>query len=245
MVLVFFVYWFLIFIFSILVILLLSTIRFSIKDLEIENKEFKEEKIEFDNLWKYLNLDFCVTVSLHFLNTIKIFQYTFDKRQAKKLHVGEKIKDLNYKKVRQEVKLDFDREIFNKIKKINFKIKKFKLYLKIGTKSPITTSYLVAIVSIIISIGLANFIKKVNPNNHKYEISPLYVKKNKINLNLDCIIYAKLLHIIYVIFIFLRRRRVKIYEQRTSNRRINDNSNGQYSGYGRCKYNNRRANTNI
>ena len=237
-------YWALFFILVILLILLFSTIRISVKELDIKNREFDEEKVDFDDLWKYLDIDFYVNISVYFLNVIKIFEYKLNKRKAKKLHIDEKVKKIKFKQVEEEVKLDFDKEILNKIKKINFKIKKFKLYLQIGTKSPVATSYLVAIISIVVSMILANLIKKVDPINHNYKITPLYVNKNKVNLNLNCIIYTKLVHIMFVIFIFLRKRRVKIYE-RASNRRIDDDSYGQYSRHGRRKYNNRRANTSI
>lgn len=242
--LVFIFSWILLLIISILTVLIFSTVRISIEKLEIKNKEVYTEKIDFDDLWKYLDINFSVKIGLYFLNTIKILQYKINKEKAKRLHIDEKIKSLTYEKVREEVSLDFDKDMLKKVKKLNFKIKKFDLNLKIGAKGPIATSYIVAIISIMVSIVLAQLIKKVNPNAHKYEITPLYVNKNKMKLNLNCIIYAELVHIIYVIFIFIRKRRVKI-DERTSNRGIDDDSDGQYSGYGGRKYNNRRANTNI
>ena len=242
--LVFILYYILFFIILLSLVLLLSSLRVSVKNVNISNKEYDELKIDFDELWKYIDIDFSIKLELYFLNIIKIFKYTFNKEKVLKTGIDEKIKRMDYDELKKEIEVDFDAEIINKIKKVDIKMKEFDLKLKIGTKSPIISSYLVAIISMIFSVFLSKIIKKVEPKKHKYSINPLYLNRNTFNIKLNCIFYTNLVHIIYIVFIFLRKRRVKIYE-RTSNRRFNDNSNEQYSRYGRCKYNNRGANSNI
>ena len=241
MTLAFIVVWIFVFLLSIITIMLLSTIRFKITNVKIKNKEYKEEKIDLNDLWKYIDLDFNISVSIYFLNIIKIFEYRFNTQKAKKLKLDEKVKRLHYDDVKREVELDFDKSMIKPLK--HLRLKELNLNIDIGTSNSILTSYIVAVIATILSIFLARIIKN-NVNKHKYRVNPIYTNKNILNIKLNCIFFTKMVHIIYIIVIFLRKRRVKIYE-RTSNRRTNVNSDGQYTRYGRREYNNRGTNTNI
>jgi hypothetical protein len=73
------------------------------------------------------------------------------------------------------------------------------------------------------AIGLSNMIKEFQKQKHKYTITPVYADKNIIKINLNCIIKIKMIHIICVLYILMKKRRVEKHE-RTSNRRTYDYS---------------------
>ena len=62
---------------------------------------------------------------------------------------------------------------------------------------------------------------QVNPKKKAFSVYPLYNFGNSIKINLNCIIKVKIVHIIYVIYILLRRRNKN---ERASNRRAYDYS---------------------
>ena len=99
----------------------------------------------------------------------------------------------------------------------------FKTNIKIGTEDIIFTSFIVTILSSLLGIGLAKAIKKYTENKFYYSILPVYGKNNMLDIDLNCIINVKLVHIIYVIYMFSKKRSEKKYE-RTSNRRSYDYS---------------------
>ena len=66
-----------------------------------------------------------------------------------------------------------------------------------------------------------------NSKENRFIINPLYINKNLLNLELNCIFETKLIHIIYVIYILNEKRRDD-KNVRTSNRRSYGYSYGQY-----------------
>ena len=103
------------------------------------------------------------------------------------------------------------------IKKSKIELEFFKTNIKIGTEDIIFTSFIVTILSSLLGIGLAKAIKKYTENKFYYSILPVYGKNNMLDIDLNCIINVKLVHIIYVIYMFSKKRSEKKYE-RTSNR---------------------------
>jgi len=61
-----------------------------------------------------------------------------------------------------------------------------------------------------------------NPKKSEFIVKPLYNLGNSIKFNLNCIISVKVVHIIYVIYILLKKRRAS--NERASNRRSYDYS---------------------
>jgi len=115
------------------------------------------------------------------------------------------------------------KEAIEIIKNLKVEVAKLNLNLEIGTEDVIITSGIIAVLSSVLGIVLAQTIKKYDREKHKYEIYPVYQNKNLINLYLNCIIKVKMVHIIYIIYVLVKKRRVNKYE-RTSNRRTYDYS---------------------
>lgn len=197
MILVFFVGIFITFI----IMILMSKLELSIENLDINN---------VDNLINNKNL--IIKVSLKF-GEFCMLQIKFNKNKLANIYA--KSKEKKKKSINKKVDME---KIKEEIKKLDIKLELLNLNLELGTEDCVLTSYIVAIISMIISNILPNVI---NTNNdlsyYKYKIMPIYSNKNLYKINLNCIINAKLVHIIYIIYFIEKGRSDK--DERTSNRK--------------------------
>ena len=220
MVLVLFLLGIFIFIAIVVVLLIFSKLKINIKNLEIENI-----------LLPKLTYDFDIQIGIYILEKIPLLKFNINPERLNELNVIEKL-EKNY--ISEKVVWDFD--VLKKLKMLSPKIEKLNFYLKIGTEDALYTSAIVFIISTLFSLGLPHLVQKKDYEKIKYEITPLYAGKNLFSTKLNSIIYVKMVHIINIIYIYLRKRREEENE-RASNRRAYANSNEQYPRYGRCKYN--------
>lgn len=206
----------LVFIYVLIFILLLITI------LASSTLKINIDKITINNKTKSKNIK--AYIQLYFLNKIKIAQIEISKDKLKKIPINKIKKELNKMDI-QEIKNDkFEKqEIKRALKALNIKLEKLKLQMNIGTEDVLLTTVIVAILSAGIGLLLPHIIKTYEEDKYYYEIIPSYNNTNEIKLNFECIIYTKMVHIIYVIYILIKMRRVKKNE-RTSNRRTYDYS---------------------
>lgn len=192
-------------------VVILSTISVRIEKFKVSNY----------NEYGKLNVDYKIFFELLFLNKLKIFSIKIDKGMVNKLKVKDKVKNIDFKQVKTD--MPSKKELKEIIKKLQIKLDKLNLKVEIGTIDVILTSGIITILASTIGIELARIIKKYDKEKYNYEIYPIYQNKNLINVNLNCIIKVKMVHIIFIIYLLLKKRRVKKYE-RTSNRRSYDYS---------------------
>lgn len=95
-------------------------------------------------------------------------------------------------------------------------INSLNLKINLGTENTILTSFLIPAISTFLSIILAK--KNVKTEKQKFEVSPIYNRGNLLNIAFQGIFEIKMIHIIKVICIKIKKRRVEKNE-RTSNRR--------------------------
>lgn len=189
--------------FFVLIIILLS---FSKIKIDISNIKISSEKMN----GRYVNKNYKVTISLYIISKIKIFKINITKTKLEKI----KVKDLEVKLIK--IRDDYDKDTLLSMKKIRAKIEYLDLKLDIGTEDAVLTSYIVAIVSSLIGILLKNQLS--SSESKRFIITPLYINKNLLNLELDCIFTVKMIHIIYIIYILKKKRRDDKHV-RASNRR--------------------------
>lgn len=205
--------WVLIIILLLISIILLSTVKVSIDKLKISNIDNTNtilEKIKFD---------YEFSISLYFLNLVPYLKINLDREKLEKYNLKKDLNDLNLYRLKKDFSI-----IKGDLKKLDLKLEKFKMKLFIGTEDVLLTTGLIFIISTIIPNVLNKVIKDFDVKKHKYEIRPLYGNKNLFKLNLNCIINTKMVHIIHVIYIFLKKKRSEVNYDRTSNRRAYDNS---------------------
>jgi hypothetical protein len=130
----------------------------------------------------------------------------------RKIYNSKKIEKIDFNEAKKYIKTN--KEIFSLLKKI--KIEYLNLEIKIGVEDTVLTSYVVAIISSVISIILPYCAENKDAKKYKYAVEPVY-NKNTFNLYLDSIVSIKIVHIIYVIYNLIRKGRDK--NESTSNRR--------------------------
>lgn len=171
---------------------------------------------------KYINKNYKVIIKLYLLNKIRYLKLELDKNKLKEIFikVKNKIEKANYKKVEKEIYQD-RKVIKNVVKKLKIDLEYLDLDLRIGTEFILLTSVIIVTISTIFPIIANKFIRKYEKGKYNYKFTPIY-NKNDINLQLDCIISTKMVHIINVIISIIFKKGV-FKNVRTSNTRFNDN----------------------
>ena len=184
----------------------LSTLKIQIKNLEVTN--MKETAMQILPNYK-------IKISLYLFGKIKWVSIKIDDRKLKNKY-KKIILDTIYLK---EFGQNFKSEDFKYIKTLQPKISHLNFKVKLGTEDAVLTSFIIFAISTIISILLPYRIKKYDKDKYYYQILPLYINKNVYEIKLDCIIEVKMVHIINIIYVLLKKRRVDRNGQRASNRR--------------------------
>lgn len=177
-------------------VLIMSTIKLKIENLQIGN---------YTNNKRYKAF-----IQIYFLNKIKIFSIKINNQRLKKLYSSKQLEKIDFNKVKENIAIN--RETFSIIKKLKLKIEKLNLEANLGTEDAVLTSYAVAIMASLISIFLPHLVKDMDHNQIRYVINPIY-NKNIFNIYLDSIISLKIVHIIYIVGIFFRWKKSSVLEK--------------------------------
>lgn len=221
--------------FIILSLILFISILIYISNIVIEIDILKitsQKKINID--------DFKMKIYFVLGKRFKWFKLEINKEKLEKLKKKNlnKISNLKIIKEIEDTGIIKNRNIIKDIiKGLNLKLEKINIDSELGLPNIILLSFLVAILNITIGIGLLKYSQNINGDDYKYSINPLNTNKFHLKLSINCIISIKIANIINMI---IKKRSEK--NEGTSNRIVNGNCNEQYSRYGRCKYNYRRAN---
>ena len=172
----------------ILLILFLIVLTIKIK-IEIHNVKFTihepvknaicEEHNSFENQNKKIkifniNNNYKIKISIKIIGFLPIFT---TKLTSEKIDIiSKKIKKLNIKSHLKSFNKDTSLLDARKIiENLNFRIKEFNLKAKIGLDSIMLLTYIIPVLSTIISIILSK--KKVKIKNQFYQIQPIYNKR--------------------------------------------------------------------
>ena len=205
-----------VFIFICIFIIIISIILYSSKiRIEIVNLKFSSQSK------RHINKNYRVIIKLCILGVIPILKLNITKTKLKRIKLKEKIKNIDFKILQKNPKLD--KEIFKVIKQANISIKNINLHIDLGTENASFTAILIPTISTIIAILLNKRIKKFE--NQIFIVKPIYQNQNLLNIYISGIFEIKMSHIINIINILKRKEKkgVKEYE-RTSNRRSYDYS---------------------
>ncbi len=187
------------------IILIFSKIR-----IQIINFKFNSQ------LQRHINKDYKIIIKLNAFGLIPIFKINITKTKLEKIKWKEKIKNIDFKLLEDNYKLD--KRILKAMKNLNLSIKNINLHIDIGTENASLTSIIVPAISTIIAIVFRKKVKKFE--NQIFIINPIYQNQNLVNLTVSGIFEIKMSHIINIIYILNKKEKkgVKEYE-RTSHRR--------------------------
>lgn len=192
-----FFFYIILIIFVILIItFILTTIQIHIQNVRISTK--KERR---------LNKDYKIELKLFLLNKINYLKIDITKTKLEKDFVKRNVNKIKNKMEKDKNK--YDRKLIKKLKKLNIKIDKLNLKIYISLKDAAINAISAGTLSGVFSVVLGKLMDN-NQITEKDEISwkilPLYQDKNELNIELNCIISFKMIHIIKSIKIFLRDR---------------------------------------
>lgn len=162
-------------------ILILSTIKVRIENLQI-GKNMEQKKYQ-------------IIIEVYFADKIKILKTRFNNKKLRKIYNSKKMQEIDLKKIEKNIPINMiSLKILSKVK-----IEKLDLQIGLGTENAVLTSYAVSLIAGLIGTILPH----VGIKNHKkyfYDISPVYAGINTFNMYLDSIISIKIVHIIYIIY---------------------------------------------
>lgn len=200
-----------VFLFLCIAIIMLAIILFfSEIRIQIINFRFSSQ------LQRHINKDYEIIIKLNVLGFVPLFKINITKTKLEKMKLKEKIKNVDFKVLEDNHKLD--KKILKAIKNLKLSIKNINLRLDIGTENATLTSIIVPAISTVIAIVLRKKVKKFE--NQIFMINPIYQNQNLVNLFVSGIFEIKMSHIINIIYILNKKEKkgVKEYE-RTSHRR--------------------------
>lgn len=214
-------------------LIVISTLKIEVKDLFVSNIEknfnakhpyeesikqqdlnslLKEQEDQMQNYSKKQIDKIIFSLSLGRCKWLKI---SLNQKRIKSLYTKMHLERIDIKKIEQDFKL----ENLKILPKLHPKISYLNLQASFGLKSPITTAFTVASVASVISILLSQFAKEWKKENYQYNIIPIYLQKKLYQINFNCIIEFKMVHIINVIYIFVKKGKSDKNERTTSNRK--------------------------
>lgn len=168
---------------------------------------------------RHLNKDYKIAIRWYILSKIPIMKFNINKTKMEKIKIKEKIRNIDFKILEEQGKIDVKK--LKTLKELKMKIKSVNLNLEIGTENAALTSILVPVISTVIAIVLRKKVRKYE--NQIFIINPAYLNQNLLNISLSGIFEIKINHIINMIYILNKKEGVNKYE-RTSNRRSYDYS---------------------
>ena len=194
---------------AVFIIIVLSTIKFEIVDFELSN------------IIQITPKNYKIKLSFYLFGKIKLFSFKLNSERARKMYSKMNIEKFDIEKGRKLLTI----KNINILKKLNIRLDYLDLELDLGLEDVILTTELITLISIVISNILPQIISKYIPNKYRYKIMPIYINKNAYYIKLNCIFQLKIVHIINIIYIYLKKGKSDKNEW-TSNRRFDDYSDG-------------------
>ena len=197
-----------------IIVVLFILIVFSFLEIHVRNLNFSADKMNE----KLLNEDFKVLVKLKFLNKITIFKLNLNKEKLENDNMKENFSKIENKLTQNRNKVDINP--LELLENLKISLKDLNLQVFIGIEDASINAIFAGLVSALISIGLG--LIPQNENHYNWKVIPIYQNRNLLKINLDCIISLKLIHIIYTIYVLMRKGEKN---GRTSDRRAYAYSN--------------------
>ena len=168
----------------------------------ISKLELKINRLDISNIDKHKNNEkLSLQISL-LIGKFKWFRITINKDKLARIYVKIKEKEatMDLNKVKKDIEQDFkiifeDAELRKLIFSTKLSLEKFNANIALGSRDFLLTSYLVAVVSIVISNILPHIIspKKDVARIIHYRIVPIYKEEDIYNIHLSLTINTKIL----------------------------------------------------
>ena len=218
MVLVFLICIILIIITIIFFLIILSTLKIEIKDAELSNINDKYENKQ-NTIRSKIGKKYKIKISLLFLNKIKYISINLNYKKIQELKSKINFNKINIKKIEKE----FEWSDFKELIEIKPNISYMNLNIKLGIDDVLFTTYLIPIISTIISIFLPLVVEKASRNKVNYIIKPIYNNGNIYDVKINIGLKIKIIKVVNAIYKIYKKRKIKIniYKENNNNVKCN------------------------
>ena len=218
MVLVFLICIILIIITIIFFLIILSTLKIEIKDAEVSNINDKYENKQ-NTIRSKIGKKYKIKISLLFLNKIKYISINLNYKKIQELKSKINFNKINIKKIEKE----FEWSDFKELIEIKPNISYMNLNIKLGIDDVLFTTYLIPIISTIISIFLPFVVEKASINKVNYIIKPIYNNGNIYDVKINIGLKIKIIKVVNAIYKIYKKRKIKmnIYKENNNNVKYN------------------------
>lgn len=167
----------------IIIFILVSTIRIDIKKVRISNTVKAKQNYE-------------IKISAYLVNKLKWISIRINKIKIQKIAKKMNLEKIDIQKLEKNIDLYDIKQIFN----IKPKLRCLNLEMSLGVEDVILTTYLIPIVSTVISIILPYITKESKIKDIKYKILPIYNNQNVYDLKLDTTIEIKMINVLNAMY---------------------------------------------
>ena len=202
---------------TILIIIMLLIVSILISAIKINIKNFEISNIANINM----NKDkYEIEISLNLFNKLKWIYIKLDQEKIHRITLKMHLDKIDIQKLEKDFKISDLKQIC----KIRPVLKSLDLNLKFGFEDIMFTTYLIPIISILISNILPFVTKKEDIKNIKYNLEPIYSKiynqKNLYYLKVSSSIEIKMLNLLNSVFrIYKRRKKDKLNLNKNKNKK--------------------------
>ena len=175
------------------IILILSKIQIQVRNIRFNSSGIKRK----------LNKDYKIIITMYILKKIPILKINITQTKLEKLQLKEKVRQAEIDIIQNKKKID--KEILKELKKIKIQIEYWNLQLLLGTEDAKITALIVGYLSIFLGIYLNKKISK--HENQKFNIQPVYIGQNILNLIFEGIFEIKTVNIINIIWNLKKKER--------------------------------------
>ena len=216
MVLVFLICIILIIITAIFFLIILSTLKIEIKDAELSNINDKNKQ---NTTKSKIGKKYKIKISLLFLNKIKYISINLNYKKIQELKSKINFNKINIKKIEKE----FEWSDLKELIEIKPNISYMNLNIKLGIDDVLFTTYLIPIISTIISIFLPLVVEKASINKVNYIIKPIYNNGNIYDVKINIGLKIKIIKVVNAIYKIYKKRKIKmnIYKENNNNVKCN------------------------
>ena len=197
---------FLFIILTLIILLVTSKIRVDVEEFKFISKMPKKKKTNYKLVFKL-----CI------LSKIPIVKIPLTKEKITRLKNKGMFKNVGVKEIEKKLNPENLPKI---IKENKVDIKRLKINIEFGTENASLTAIIVPIISTIISFVIRLKVKEYK--NQSFNIKPLFINQNLVNIEFSGIFEIKMIHIINIIYILNKKkgkRKGEDKNERTSNRR--------------------------
>ena len=179
-----------------IILFLLSTIKIKVDDYHATNLRIQKAKYK-------------ITISLYLLNKIKWLSVKLNEKKIHQISIKMHLDKIDIKKLERDFRLADIKEIA----KIKPKLTFLDLEIKLGVDDVIVTTFIIPILCTIISTTLPFVTNRKDINFVKYNVEPIYNRKNVYYIKLNSNLEIKILNLLNSLYGMYKNRKNGVPEK--------------------------------